>query len=351
MSDVREVELRPRPGRSVPRPGPRVLLLPMTMRCNARCAMCTIWRAEPVGMTSDLLARAFDGGVLGRDLEYLGLTGGEPTTLKGFDELAAFAIAQCPNLTEVSYNTNGFATARAVRDVERLLDETEPRGIRLRLYVSLDGVGAVHDAVRGISGVFEKTVRTIEALKEVTSERNCDLSINSVITRQNADSIDATFRYAHEIDVPLNFSLVMNTDVCINSADSDVDFEILEEQIPDLRRVLARIRMLVRIKAPGSLEQEYYDHLLGMLDRRPRQLGCPFAEASGCLIDPWGDVYPCGVSKTLHMGNLRERSFGEIWYDQRTLGRLDSTLPSFCQQCESNCFVHAAEKTQLQADR
>jgi MoaA/NifB/PqqE/SkfB family radical SAM enzyme len=309
--------------------------------------MCTIWRAEPVGMTADLLARAFDGGVLGDELEYLGLTGGEPTTLKHFDELAAFAIAQCPHLGEVSYNTNGFATARAVRDVEHLLEVTEPRGIRLRLYVSLDGVGAVHDTVRGVAGVFERTVRTILELKEVAAGRNCDLSINSVITRQNADSVDATFRYAHEIDVPINFSLVMNTDVCINSADSEVAFEILPEQIPELRQVLARIRMLVRLAAPGSLEQQYYDHVLGMLDRRPRRLGCPFAEAAGCLIDPWGDVYPCGVSKSLHMGNLREQTFAEIWHDEGTWRRLDGALPAHCQQCESNCFVHAAEHVQL----
>jgi MoaA/NifB/PqqE/SkfB family radical SAM enzyme len=330
------------------RPQPRVLLLPMTMRCNAKCAMCTIWQAEPVGFTQDLLAKAFDGGVLGGKLEYLGLTGGEPTTLKRFDDLALYALDQCPNLREVSYNTNGFATVPAVRTVERLLAVTEPRGIRLRLYVSLDGVGEVHDTVRGIPGVFAKTVRTIQSLKELSENRGCDLSINSVVTRQNADSVNTTLRYAHEIDVPINFSLVMNTDVCINSADSEVEFEILPEQIPDLRKSLSRIRMLTRLKGAGSVEEQYYDHLLGMLDGIPRKLACPFAESAGCLIDPWGDVYPCGVSKELHMGNLNDRTFADIWYDESTWRRLDADMPGFCAQCESNCFVHAADDLGLQ---
>lgn len=333
--------------RTARRPPPRVLLLPMTMRCNARCVMCTIWQAEPVGMTFDLLETAFDGGLLGGQLEYLGLTGGEPTTLKGFDKLASFAIDQCPNLLEVSFNTNGFATVGAVRIVERLLAVTEPRDIKLRLYVSLDGVGEVHDTVRGLPGVFAKTVRTIGNLKELSKTRGCDLSINSVITRQNADSVDETLRYAREIDVPINFSLVMNTDVCIDSASSEVAFEILPEQIPDLRRQLSRIRLLTRLKSPGSVEEQYYDHLLGMLDGVPRQLGCPFAEAAGCLIDPWADVYPCGVSKSLRMGNLRERSFADIWNDETTWTRLDHELPTFCSQCESNCFVHAAGNEQI----
>jgi MoaA/NifB/PqqE/SkfB family radical SAM enzyme len=331
------------------RPGPRVLLLPMTMRCNAKCAMCTIWRAEPVGTTVELLTKAFEGGVLGGDLEFLGLTGGEPTTLKRFDELAAFAIAQCPHLREVSYNTNGFATVGAVRSVERLLALTEPRDIRLRLYVSLDGVGEVHDTVRGIPGVFARTVRTIAALKELAAGRNCDVAINSVITRQNAGSVGETFRYAHEIDVPINFSLVMKTDVCINSADSDVEFEILPDQVPGLRKVLSRMSVLSRVKSSDSMEQRYFEHLIGMLDGKPRRLGCPFAEAAGCLIDPWGDVYPCGVSKSLHMGNLNQTSFPDIWYREATWEALGEKLPPFCSQCESNCFVHAAEKVQIGA--
>jgi MoaA/NifB/PqqE/SkfB family radical SAM enzyme len=333
------------------RPPPRVLLLPMTMRCNARCAMCTIWRAEPVTFTPDLLARAFDDGVLGSGLEYLGLTGGEPTTIMQFDELAAFAIDQSPHLREVSYNTNGFIPARAERSVERLLDRTEPRDIRLRLYVSLDGVGEVHDEVRGIPGVFGRTVRTIERLQALSASRGCDLSINSVVTRQNADSVEATLRYAHELGVPINLSLAMNTDVCINSADSDVEFEIRPDQIPALRKVVARIRMLARLRSGEGLESQYYDHLLTMLDGLPRALPCPFAESAGCLIDPWGDVYPCGVSKSLHMGNVAERSFRDIWYDPETWRRLDDDLPTFCAQCESNCFVHAAEGAEVGAGR
>ena len=114
------------------------------------------------------------------------------------------------------------------------------------------------------------------------------------------------------------------------------------DDIAGLRRILGRIRMLTRLAGPGSMEQAYYDHLIGMLDGQARTLGCPFAEAAGCLIDPWGDVYPCGVSKTLRMGNLTSRTFADIWYDDLTRHRIDGALPGFCRTCESNCFVHAA---------
>lgn len=326
---------------------PRVLLLPLTMRCNARCTMCTIWKADPVSFTPELLAKAFGDGVLGSGLEFLGLTGGEPTTLKHFDDLAALALDASPNLHEVSYNTNGFAPDVAKRSVERLLDRTERRGIRLRLYVSLDGVGTIHDAVRGVPGVFSRTVRTIARLKELSLSRNCDLSINSVVTCLNADVLEETLRFAQGLDVPINVSLAMHTDVCINSAESDVAFEIRPDQVPHLRKILTRLRVLGRIRRGSPLEMQYLDHLLTMLDGLPRTLPCPFAQSAGCLIDPWGDVYPCGVSRSLLMGNVKDRPFGDIWYDVETRSRVRSSLPAFCSQCESNCFVHAADDLEM----
>jgi radical SAM protein with 4Fe4S-binding SPASM domain len=327
-----------------PTSGPQVVLLPLTMRCNAKCAMCTIWRQEPTTMTLEFLQHAFDGDVLGGDTEYLGITGGEPTTIKNFSELAAFAIASCPKLREVSFNTNGFLTDRVERGVDSILEAIRGRGIRFNVYVSLDGVGDVHDRVRGCEGAFRRTSKTLERLKErLRDVAGTSLSINSVVCQANASSVEETFRYARQMELPINFSLVMRTDVCIDSASSDVEFEIRPDQVNDLRSQLARLRMLTRVQGAGHVERAYYDHLLRMLDGLPRNLPCPFSEARGCLIDPYGDVYPCGMSREMWMGNLHRSDFRDVWYDRNVWDRVSAILPNKCERCESNCFVHAGE--------
>ena len=135
----------------------------------------------------------------------------------------------------------------------------------------------------------------------------------------------------------------MNTDTCINSKESDTEFEILPEQVPGLRRFFSKMKMISRINGDDSLQYLYYQHILKMLQSSPRDLMCPFAEGNGCLIDPLGNVYPCGMSEELYMGNVLETSFGDIWRDNDVRKRLDRSLRAFCSHCESNCFIHASE--------
>jgi MoaA/NifB/PqqE/SkfB family radical SAM enzyme len=329
---------------AIPQRGPRVLLLPVTMRCNARCGMCTIWQQEPVGFSGEDTESLFADGVLGGDLEYLGLTGGEPTTHPAFNAVSSIAIRHAPRLREVTFNTNGFLTAKVLAAVDFLLECLAGRDIRLGVYISLDGVGEVHDRVRGIRDAFRRTEKTILKLKEAYGgSQQVHLALNSVVCRDNAEYVEPTFRFAHQLSLPIHFSLVMSTDVCIDSKASEIPYEIEPGQVPGLRRYFSRLRALARTRG-GVLENDYYDHLLTMLDGLPRQLGCPFAAGEGCLIHPTGDVYPCGMSKAMWMGNARYRSFGQIWRDPVIWGRLRADLPQHCAGCESNCFVHAAEQ-------
>jgi MoaA/NifB/PqqE/SkfB family radical SAM enzyme len=133
----------------------------------------------------------------------------------------------------------------------------------------------------------------------------------------------------------------MRTDVCIDSQASEVVYEIDPGQIPELRKFFSRLGILARTNG-GSLERDYYDHLLAMLAGQARRLPCPFSAEEGCLIHPTGDVYPCGMSKAMWMGNVQRTPFGEIWRNPSTWNRLRADLPQHCASCESNCFVHAA---------
>ncbi len=59
------------------------------------------------------------------------------------------------------------------------------------IWVSLDGIGKYHDAVRG-EGSFEKAVENIEKYY-YTGKRN--LSVNMVINKLNQDSVEATIEF------------------------------------------------------------------------------------------------------------------------------------------------------------
>jgi MoaA/NifB/PqqE/SkfB family radical SAM enzyme len=166
------------------------------------------------------------------------------------------------------------------------------------------------------------------------------LGINSVVCSLNADDVSETLSFARALSVPINFSLVMKTDVCIASSESDVPFEILPEQVPALQTFFRRLRLAAGVQAANATAKAYYSHVLDMLSRLPRRLPCPFGQGMGCLLDAYGDVYLCGASKTLKMGNVLETPLADLWHsEERTSAH--SRLPAYCHDCESNCFVHA----------
>ncbi len=86
--------------------------------------------------------------------------------------------------------TGGWPVTRAM--VERLAD------VCYRFVVSLDGPNAeVHDAIRGRAGSFDRALRTLELLDEVSRARRgqglkpLQFGTECVVVRSNADHLDA----------------------------------------------------------------------------------------------------------------------------------------------------------------
>lgn len=131
---------------------PIVTLLPFS-RCNCRCAMCDIWKERD---TKALSPR--DVERLLPDLVRLGtrrvvLSGGEPLMHPDLFGLVAPLRAAGLGLTLLS---SGLLLERFAGPVATAFDD---------VVVSLDGPFAVHDAIRGVPGAFERLRRGVAALR------------------------------------------------------------------------------------------------------------------------------------------------------------------------------------------
>jgi MoaA/NifB/PqqE/SkfB family radical SAM enzyme len=131
---------------------PIVTLLPFS-RCNCRCAMCDIWKEK----NATALSR-HDVERLLPDLARLGtrrvvLSGGEPLMHPDLFGLVAPLKEAGIGLTLLS---SGLLLERFAASVADTFDD---------VVVSLDGPAAVHDAIRGVPGAFERLCRGIAALR------------------------------------------------------------------------------------------------------------------------------------------------------------------------------------------
>ena len=179
----------------------------LTYNCNLRCKMCPFWRRpspDPsLAQEKAVLEQIYNSGAVGVAFE-----GGEPLLRSDLVDILAFSRS-LPLHT--SLITNGTL-------LESRIDEIAPY-INGVIYVSLDGLEETHDAIRGVSGSFRKSVRGICAAKE-----KVPVTINTTVMAENVDEIKSIVELAKDLGTKI--SVAVAHEYCNSNASSPVDSQI-----------------------------------------------------------------------------------------------------------------------------
>ena len=158
--------------------------------CNLSCKHCTVYRtANPNIKTYPQIKEELEYSYrLGS--RFVDFEGGEPTLWRDGDK-------DLNSLIRLSKEI-GFYSATITTNALLPFAGSEADSI----WVSLDGLGAYHDDIRG-NGVFDKVVKHIE------EARHPRISINMVINSRNFPSVEETIEFAknnpHIQAISLNF--------------------------------------------------------------------------------------------------------------------------------------------------
>ncbi len=290
---------------------PRWIAWESTRRCNLSCIHCRSssencsYEGEyTTEEAKELLAR------ISRDYKpVFVLSGGEPLLREDIFEIATFG-------TQVGLKmclaTNGTLIDDGIcREILR-------SGIKV-ISLSLDGPNArVHDDFRRQDGAFDGVLRGIEFLKRY----EIPFIINSSFTKRNQKYIEETYRLAKKLGARAWYMFMI-----VPTGRGEDAFEELIDPV-DYEKILVwhyymekdEKEMLVR----PTCAPQYYRVVERMNMKEDEKLvrrnlkfgtggskGCIAAQYI-CFINNIGDVYPCSYFP-FSAGNLREKSFKEIW--------------------------------------
>lgn len=256
--------------------------LELTYRCNLKCVHCYCVEDkqkqelsyEEVVNLLDQLAQA--GGL------FLTLTGGEVFTRRDFFDIAFYAKKK-------KFATRIFTNGTLIDEyaADRLA-ELNPLSVEFSLY----GTNAdVHDGVTGVKGSFVKLRQTIDLLKK----RNITIFLKTVVMKQNLKECKGLVRLGKELGAHSRFNFEV-------TPKNDGSTEPLKYRLGDDE--------LFRFVS-GDIPQRWeYVEIPPHAEAIKRQTCSP--ARNGCAISPYGDVYPC-AQLILPIGNVREKSFAEIW--------------------------------------
>jgi radical SAM protein with 4Fe4S-binding SPASM domain len=152
----------------------------LTRRCNLRCAHCYLGEAENQDLAPELAVAVATEFEAVQGLRLL-LSGGEPLLYPHWDRLA-------PALAGRGYRVVLLTNGQAL-DRERLLalpvDEVQ---------LSLDGLGAGHEALRG-KGTFTRALAAARLVRELGR----DLSVATMIHTGNIDEMEGLEELVREL--------------------------------------------------------------------------------------------------------------------------------------------------------
>lgn len=294
-----------------------------TFRCNAHCHMCNIWRnptKENQEITPEVVAKL--PGNLGR----INLTGGEPMLRDDIEELVRILYKKC-RIVEIS--TNGFYTDRLVRIAERF------PGVMIR--ISLEGLPALNDRLRGTTNGFDHALRSILELKKT---RIKDIGFSIVICDKNVTDLVSLYNLSVGLNVELAQSSMHNS-WYFHKTDNKVEDKqiVLHELERFMTALLTSKRSSLRLKIKDWLRAFFNLRIYHYIRSGYSRQGVCTAGTDLFFVDPFSDILPCnGSDEKWIMGNLNEKSFKEIWNSSQA-----EKIRNMVRLCPKDCaFIGTA---------
>lgn len=285
-----------------------------TYRCNCKCVMCNIWQSPT------MLAEEFKPEILEKlpELDFANITGGEPFLREDIGEIARILKTKARRIV---ISTNGYFTEKIIN----LVKEVGDIGIR----ISIEGLPAANDELRGIKDGFDHGLRTLLELQKMGLK---DIGFGITVSDRNARDMLELYQMAKAMKVEFATAAVHNS----------YYFHKADNVIRDKEAVIAcfqeLIRELLKSNKPKNWFRAYFNHgLINYIRGKPRLLSCCAGEGM-FFLDPFGEIRPCNgldeASPENSMGNLNDQSFKEIWESSRA-----SRVKEKVRDCPKNCWM------------
>jgi MoaA/NifB/PqqE/SkfB family radical SAM enzyme len=154
----------------------------VTSACNSRCRTCFYW--DELNQGRDLTFPQLEKlSATAPQFHKLWISGGEPFLRKELAEIIELFYRH-NSVRHVNLPTNGLLPGKIESAVSYLLDHCPELVIDLNF--SLDGLANTHDAIRGVSNNFQKTLETIRmAAERWKGERRLRRNVVSCVTSEN----------------------------------------------------------------------------------------------------------------------------------------------------------------------
>ena len=288
------------------------VILHITSICNARCGTCFAWKSlnKPENEINLDDVRHISENL--GELIWLHFSGGEPTLSKNLAE-ACEIFSRNNKPATISIPTNCLKPKSIRKVVEDILGRID---CELVMNLSLDGLGEVHDKIRGVPGNFERFLETYAELAELReTQSKLSLKVATVINSANFDHIDETADFVRTKMPAVDFHtlILMRGD----NPDKSLTLPNWDELQEYKKKMLGiwshyqnrRYSPLLNKRLAFAVYKFLLDTNLDTIRERRQVIPCQ-AWQTHLVIDPHGNVSFCELREPF--GNVKKTPLPEL---------------------------------------
>lgn len=307
---------------------PMTLTYSVTAACQSRCKTCQIgamFCQDPTRLEKDLNLEEIEKIFQSMNPVYFfNMSGGEPFMRNDLPEIVELACRYLkPQVIHTP--TNAILSEKIIENAEKIIqivrryDATVPFTVK----PSIDGVGELHDEIRGVKGNFNCLLKTIDGLKKLEDKYdNFHLELGTVISNFNIDYLEEIEDFVHSLGVESYRNEVAECRTEFFNLQDEITppAEVYQKLIKDFaRKVEENIGKKKKLaRTTEAMRVVYYDIAGKILEEKRQVIPC-YAGVSNVHINYDGGVWPCCVlGYEKEMGNLRDYNydFQKLWHSK-----------------------------------
>lgn len=317
-----------------------VLVLMPHSRCNCRCIMCDIWKANSEKRelsTEDIQKHITAFQKL--NVKRVALSGGEALM---HSNLWALCGALKSIGVKISLLSTGISLKSNAAEVTQYVDD---------VIVSLDGIPTVHNQIRNIPHAFEKLAEGVKAIKELNPLFK--VTGRCVIQQSNFRDFEGILETASQLGLdqisflpadvsstafnrPEPWGVERVTQVTLNTNEVEELEGIIKNSFRKFKTLYAD--QFIAESPMKMLEiVQHYRATIGAAWFPRKKCNAPWVSA---VIESNGDVLPCFFHKPY--GNIYQDDFGSIINSTTAIQfrkELDVSVNPVCQKCVCSLYI------------
>jgi MoaA/NifB/PqqE/SkfB family radical SAM enzyme len=316
-------------------PKPLHSTLTVTRRCNSRCIMCIYWKEhDGAPELSPAEIRDIFKDPVFSSLEYLTLSGGEATLRGDLLEITRTITEICPGIRNLALISNGLDTKKVIKQAQSILEYAQTKNIDFAVSISLDGLGDLHEQIRGIPQAFNKVRATLTELQQLQHTHPFYLSLNCVVQPLNFVHLEAVAAFAAAMGMPLTFSPICTSNVFTDNQGSITRLQFSPSQLAQLKTLVDNNLQPYLSPSNAPFWQEYFQVLQG----KKRRIPC-FILNYFVNVDSDGSLRMCAADDSLVYGNVKNASPGKIWFSKESALLRKRAKRQYCDHCTIHCDI------------